>query len=213
MQQNNNGGYANSWLLGDINANEIARFEQGLEYSNLTKTKNGYFSGFNAPEDPRIRNLECGNTGYLDIRSTGARRVRWERLMKENFGNIDIKTASRMLADHYDVYRGQENHPCMRTICGHSDADPAEFTGLAGTVPYNPAGAFDAKVTCSELAKDLGFWARFGRACGEPFYAEEFLGRNPQWDWLRGYLKDRSAQPWTFFKALEPTTNNSSQSF
>jgi hypothetical protein len=203
MQKNNNGGYANSWLLGDINNNEIARFEQGLEYSNLTKTKNGYFSGFNAPEDPRIRNLECGNSGYLDIRSTGARRVHWEQLIKENYGKIDIKTAAKMLSDHYDVYMDQESHPSMRTICGHSDVDPAEFTGFSGTVPFNPAGAFDGKVTCSELAKNFSFWARFGRACGEPFYAEKFLGKNPQWNWLRGYLNDRPTQPWTLFRTHE----------
>lgn len=141
MQKNNNGGYANSWLLGDIKTDEIARFEQGLEYSSLTKTKNGYFIGFNGPEDPRIRNLECSNTGYLDIRSTGARRVRWEQLLKNNYGKIDLHTAAVMLADHYDVYLDQENHPGMRTICGHSDVDPAQFTGLSGAAPFSPAPA------------------------------------------------------------------------
>jgi hypothetical protein len=29
----NNGGYANSWLLGDIKTGEIARFEMGLKFS------------------------------------------------------------------------------------------------------------------------------------------------------------------------------------
>jgi len=203
IQKNNNGGYANSWLLGDINTNEIARFEQGLNYSNLTKTKNGYFTGFNGPEDPRIRNLECSYSGYLDLRSTGARRVRWEQLIKNNYGKIDLQTATMMLADHYDVYLGQENHPSMRTICGHSDVDPAQFTGLLGAAPFSPSGAFDAKVTSCELAKDYSLLARFGRACGEPFHAAEFLKRNPQWNWLRGYLKDRPTQPWTLFEADE----------
>ena len=201
MQKNNNGGYANSWLLGDLKTDEIARFEQGLEYSNLSKIKNGYFTGFNAPDNPRIRNLECGYSGYFDIRSTGARKVRWEQLIKKNYGKIDTKTAAEMLADHYDVYLDLENNPCSRTICGHSDADPGQFTGLAGTAPYTPAGAFDGKVTDSELAKNLGFWARFGRACGEPFNAREFLEKNPQWNGLRGYLKDRPTQTWTLFKA------------
>ncbi len=201
MEENNNGGYANSWLLGDIKTNEIACFEQGVEYTNLTKTKNGYYSGFNAPEDPRIRNLECSSTGYLDIRSTGARRVRWEKLMKDNYGKIDTTIATGMLSDHYDVYWKLTNHPSMRTICGHADVDPAEFTGLSGTPPFRPSGAFDGKVTCSELARNFSFWARFGRACGEPFDAEEFLERNPQWNWLRGYLKDRPSQAWTLCKA------------
>ncbi len=188
-------------MLGDIKTNEIARFEQGLEYTDLTKTKNGYFSGFNAPEDPRIRNLECSSTGYLDIRSTGARRVRWEKLLKDNYGKIDTAIATEMLSDHYDVYWKLTNHPSMRTICGHADVDPAEFTGLSGTPPFRPSGAFDGKVTCSELARGFSFWARFGRACGEPFDAEKFLERNPQWNWLRGYLKDRPSQDWALCKA------------
>jgi hypothetical protein len=201
MQKHNNGGYANSWLLGDIKTNEIARFEQGLEYYSINKSKNGYFTGFNAPTDPRIRNLECGYSGYLDVRHTGARRVRWEQLMVKNYGKIDTKIATEMLADHYDVYLGQENHPCMRTICGHSDEDPCQFTGLSGAAPFSPKGAFDGKVTSSEFAKDMSFWARFGRACGQPFNSEKFLEKHPQWDWQRGYLKDRPTQPWTLFKA------------
>ena len=77
MKEENNGGYANSWLLADSNTGEIMRFELGLKFSKVDRTKDGYFVGFNAPEDPRIRNLECGNTGYADIRmGSGVRRVR-----------------------------------------------------------------------------------------------------------------------------------------
>ena len=32
IQKGNNGGYANAWLIGDINTNEIARLELGLKY-------------------------------------------------------------------------------------------------------------------------------------------------------------------------------------
>ena len=32
MKKENNGGYANSWLLGDVNTNEIARLELSLKY-------------------------------------------------------------------------------------------------------------------------------------------------------------------------------------
>jgi hypothetical protein len=32
MKKGNNGGYANAWLTGDINTNEIARLELGLKY-------------------------------------------------------------------------------------------------------------------------------------------------------------------------------------
>ena len=64
----NSGDYANSWLFGDINTNEIMRIELGLKYNNIERTKNGFFIGFNAPYDPKIRNLECENSGMYDIR-------------------------------------------------------------------------------------------------------------------------------------------------
>jgi len=201
MQQNNNGGYANSWLLGDINTNEIAQFEQGLEYSSIKKLRNGYFSGFNSPEDPQIRNLECTYTGYDDVRSTAARRVRWKQLLDSNYGQIDALKGGLLLEDHYDIYLEKKDNPSSRTICGHSDVDPSEFVGITGTEPYNPRGCLDAKVVSSSLAQNFAFYARFGRSCGEPFIAEEFLKKHPQWDWQRGYLMDRPTQPWTLFKA------------
>ena len=78
MQKGNNGGYANSWLLGDADSGEIMRFEQGLKYQSVERTSNGYFVGFSGATDPRIRNLECGgDSNFYDIRTaTGARRVR-----------------------------------------------------------------------------------------------------------------------------------------
>ena len=39
MQKHNNGGYANSWLLGDLKTDEIARFEQGLDTATSPKQK------------------------------------------------------------------------------------------------------------------------------------------------------------------------------
>lgn len=201
MQKDNNGGYANSWLLGDININEIAQFEQGLEYSSFKKMKDGYFTGFNAPDDPQIRNLECGYTGYDDVRLTGARRVRWKQLMDINYGKIDVVSAAIMLEDHYDVYLNKKDNPNSRTICGHSDNDPYEFVGITSSEPFYPKGAVDGKVVSSKLAKDWSFYARFGRSCGQPFNANEFLRKHPQWNWQKGYLNDRPSQPWTLFKA------------
>ena len=85
LTNNNSGDYANSWLFGDIKTNEIMRIELGVEYINVERTKNGYFIGFNAAYDPRIRNLECVNTGFDDVRRhQGARKVRLEQLLEEN---------------------------------------------------------------------------------------------------------------------------------
>ncbi len=199
MEKDNNGGIANSWLLGDTNTNEIARFELGLEYSSFDKLKNGYFTGFNEAEDVRIRNLECVDTEYNDIRGNGARRVRWKQLMELNYGKIDIENGALMLEDHYDVYLGIYK-PSNRTICGHSDVDPYEYTGKAGDKPFNPGGAVDGKIVSSSLAKDFSFWARYGRSCCVPFNVEMFLKEHPQWEWQREFLADRPSEPWTLFK-------------
>lgn len=199
MEKDNNGGIANSWLLGDINSNEIARFELGLEYSSLSKTKNGVFTGFNEAEDPRIRNLECINTEYNDIRGNGSRRVRWKQLMEIYYGKIDIEKGKLMLEDHYDVYLGR-NYPSNRTICGHSDVDPFEYTGMSGDKPYNPGGAIDGKVVTSEMAGVFSFWGRFGRSCDIPFCVEDFVKEHPQWEWQRDLLYDRPTQPWTLMQ-------------
>ena len=201
MKKENNGGYANSWLLADRNTGEIMRFELGLKYSNVERTMDGYFVGFNAPTDPRIRNLECDNTGYTDIRMpAGARRVRLTQLMEQYRGQIDVEIAESILADHYDVYLEKEN-PCSRTVDGHYELDRFEY--WPARQPFIPRGAVDGKVMDSDLAKDLSFWARWGNSSGMPFDAKAHLEKHPQWNHLDGYLKDRPSQPWTLFEAGE----------
>ena len=201
MEKKNNGGYANSWLLANANTGEIMRFELGLKYQNVERTKDGYFVGFNAPVDPRIRNLECADTGYDDIRTPmGARRVRLTQLMQEYHGEIDVQVAQEILADHYDVYLKKEN-PCSRTVDGHYELDAFEY--WPARLPFAPQGAVDGKVMDSDLAGDLSFFARWGNSSGMPFDAAEFLAENTQWDHLEGYLKDRPSQPWTLFTAGE----------
>jgi len=82
MKKQNSGGYANGWLLGDIRTGEIMRFELGLKFTGIDRTRDGYYIGFNAPYDPRIRNLECSGMVWGDIRTPeGARQVRLAQLM------------------------------------------------------------------------------------------------------------------------------------
>lgn len=199
MQKQNDGGYANSWLLGDLNSGEIMRFELGLKYTKIERTKDGYFVGFNAATDPQIRNLECSNTGYADIRRpTGARQVRLTELMEKYYGKIDLDIARKVISDHYDVYLKKDN-PCSRTIDGHYELDPFQYYALR--LPFQPMGAVDGKVIDSDLARELSFCARFGNSSGMSFDAEKFLTEHIQYSYLGGYLKDRPSQPWTIFKA------------
>ncbi len=202
MDNKNNGGYANMWLIGDIKTNEIADYEQGLIYTSLKKKNNGYFFGDNAPDDPQIRNLECTDVGYNDIRQqTGARRTRWPQVLNQYYGQIDASIGKTLLADTYDVYL-QKINPSSRTICSHYDSDPMYYVSdpnAVWNIPFYPAGSVEGKVTTTDLAKDLNMWGIFGRADGVEFDAPKFLKENPQWNWQEGYLKSRPSQPWTEF--------------
>lgn len=199
MKKGNNGGYANAWLLGDINSHEIARLELGLRYIGYEKKKDGYFIGSNVAEDRRILRLETGRND-VDIRlSAVARRVRWKQLMKTNQGKIDLALAKRFEADHFDCYRGKL-WPGGRTLCGHFERDPE--AGGNG-VPFDCSGTVDGKVVDAAMAKKMSFEARWGAACGEPFLAADFLKAHPQFEWMDGVLMDRAAEPWVFFRSGE----------
>ena len=197
LLEGNSGDYASSWLFGDINKNEIMRVELGLKYHNTEKTKNGYFIGFNATYDPRIRNLECSNSGFDDIRRhQGSRRVRLADLMEQHKGKINIDIAQQIISDHYDVYLNKEN-PCSRTICAHYDMDAREYMSQSDRPkPYQPRGAINGKVCDSTMAKNVSFMGRYGNSCGIPFNKEEFCGKHREWAYLKPYLHDRPQQPW-----------------
>jgi len=199
----NSGDYANSWLFGDINRNEIMRIELGLRFHNTERTKNGYFIGFNAPYDPRIRNLECVNTGIDDLRRhQGARKVRLADLMDTWRGKLNIDVAQKIISDHYDVYLNKEN-PCSRTCCSHYELDGREYmSDPSRPKPFQPRGALDGNVIDTKMAKKMSFSLRWGSSCGTPFLKDKFCDENRVWDYLRDYLHDRPQQPWTTFSTL-----------
>ena len=199
MKEGNNGGYANAWLIGDINTNEIARLELGLKYIGFEKKKDGYFVGSNVAEDLRILRFETKSKEEDIKTSSVARRVRWKQLMKENAGIINLELGEKLEADHYDTYLNS-NTPDMRTLCSHPNLDSDPY-GV--DVPFAPWGTLDGKVVDSKMAKQMSFVARWGSACGTPFIAKDFLEQHQQFDWMNGLIKDRPAQPWTTFRAGE----------
>jgi hypothetical protein len=205
----NSGDYANSWLFGDTNKNEIMRIELGLRFHNTERTSNGYFIGFNGPYDPRIRNLECVNTGIDDIRRhQGARKVRLGDLMDEHKGKLNIDIAQKILADHYDVYLNKEN-PCSRTCCSHYELDAREYmSDPSRPKPFQPRGALDGNVIDTTMAKAMSFSLRWGNSCGTPFDKNKFCNENRVWDYLRPYLHDRPHQPWTTFSITNSINKN-----
>jgi hypothetical protein len=201
LLEGNSGDYANSWLFGDTNTNEILRIELGLKYHNIERTKNGVFIGFNAPYDPRIRNLECNNSGFYDIRRhQGARQVRLNELMDRHKGKINIEIAKEIIADHYDVYLRKENNPCSRTVCSHYEIDAREYMSQSDRPkPFAPHGVVDGFVVDTTLARKMSFIGRYGNSCGTPFNKDEYCDRHIQWNIFRPYLLDRPTQEWTEF--------------
>jgi hypothetical protein len=198
MIEHNNGAYANSWLLGDIKTNEIARLELGLKHHSLEKKETGYFHGSNVTSNMKVLREEAQDASYDDVRSSHvARRERWKQLMRTYMGKISVEVAKKMLADHYDVYMGEEKPSC-RTICGHCELDDGRVPGVWHGA-YYPAGALDGKVVDSQMAQNWQFWAKWGSSCDRDFRAEQFLEKHTQYDWLKEYLRDLPAEPWTIF--------------
>jgi len=202
MKKGNNGGYANAWLLGDINTGEIARLELGLAYVGFERTRDGFFLGSNVAENLRILRRET-DKNETDIRDSSiARRVRWKQLMAQHRGQIDASLARGFEADHFDVY-AQANRSGGRTLCGHWETE-TEYAPPGGwSVPFYPAGTYDAKVVNTAMAKRMSLAARWGSGCGRVFDAKQYLHDHPQFDWLEGLLKDLPSEPWVEFVAGE----------
>ncbi len=194
----NNGGYVNTWLLGDTHRNEIAAYELTLNHDVLQPVKrSGYYASCNIPLSVEVRNLDqAGPSGYDNVLVSAGRRVRFDQLLEQQKGKIDDELAQRILADHHDLYLNSDG-PSGRTICGHFDNDDGRFPG--GQAPNYPWGSLDGKVSTTKLASEMQLWGRWGRACGTPLDVRTFLAQHPQYEWLRGYMRDRPTQPWTKF--------------
>ena len=194
MQEGNNGGYANDWLVADTKTNEIASLELGLRNVELKRTKDGYFTGANFPINPKLLKEETTFNPAEPGLSSNARRVRWEQLMQENKGRIDSAMARHFLADHYDVL-AKKNQPSERTLCGHVDLS---VRGMGDwKAPYEPAGAVQNKVTDSAMASKMTFLAAAGHACGLSFKSAAHLNQYPQFGWQSPLLGDMNAHRWT----------------
>ena len=209
LRLNNSGDYANTWYIGHTKSKdsekgeirpEIMRIELGLKYVNVEKKTNGFFIGFNACYDARIRNLECSNDGFFDIRRhSGARRVTLNEKIKEytkDTKRISVAEAQLIISDHYDLYLGKDN-PCSRSICAHYDLDKREYMSQEGRPkPYQPKGAVDAKIGTGSMCDKMKFMARWGNACGTDFKKDDFCDLRREWEYQRPFLEDRLKQPW-----------------
>jgi hypothetical protein len=198
MKNGNNGGYANTWLIADTHNNEIGRLELGLKNVTLERTTDGYFVGSNFPINEKLIREETDFDPSDMGQSSVARHTRWEQLMTQNKGQIDVPAAQRFLADHYDTIEQKED-PDERTLDGHVDLSPRGFSGWVG--PYGTAGAVQNKVADANMIAKMTFTAAAGHACGMDFKAAQHLSAHPEYDWQKPLQRDMDAYPWTAFSA------------
>jgi hypothetical protein len=198
MKDGNNGGYANGWLVADRNANEIGSLELGLKNVTLLRQRDGYFVGSNFPRNEKL-NREETDFDVKDLSlSANARRVRWEQLMAEYKGKIDVQAGQKFLSDHVDSLTGK-NDPNERTLCGHVELSPRGMKGWQP--PFGIAGAVQSKVTDAAMAAKLSLSASMGHSCGIDFIAASHLAKHPEFNWAKSFLRDMKAHPWTVFAA------------
>jgi hypothetical protein len=199
MREGNNGGYANTWLVADMPRSEIGRLELGLKHVTLDRTSDGYFVGANFPIDPRLTTEETDFKADPATEGTLVRRARWEQLMAEGKGRIDVAAGKLFLADHYDAYEKKADSPSERTLCGHVDLSPRGMKPWQEE--FGPAGTVQAKVTDAAMAGRMEIEAAVGHPCGRAFVAAEHLKRYAQFGWQKDLLRDLPSGPWTRFAA------------
>jgi hypothetical protein len=198
MEEGNNGGYANNWLVADRKTKEIASLELGLKNVTLQRTSDGYFVGSNFPVNEKLAREETDFPMQDNSESANARHARWEQLMEEGKGKIDVIRGQKYLSDHYDIFE-HKTDPDERTLCGHIDLSPRG--AKPWEPPYGPAGAASAKVVDSTMAEAMSLSASMGHPCGIGFKAAHHLAKHPDLRWQSPILRDLESHPWTDFKA------------
>lgn len=184
----NNGGYANTWLMGDAKTGEIGKLELGLKNVVFNRTKDGAYVGANFPEDPKLIKEEVtwfnpnpAQNGCM------ARKQRWGTLLAQNRGQIDAAKARQFLADTFNEVTGKQG-ASDATLCGRSD--------IYGALH----GATNARVATSDSVMQMSIWARMGIPDGSELIAAEYFKKYPNQRAVSGpWLKDIKAQPWVTF--------------
>lgn len=169
MSSRSAGDYACTWFLGDINTGEIMMLEDGGKHIGVERTRDGVFHASNDAMTPEIAMLETTAVEkYNPESTTGARYLRMEYLLFDKYrGKLDIASAKKILADHYDVSENKYKMGKMN-ICKHAELEKS-------TGPYGfPRGATDGKVVDSSLARRMQFEGRMGSSCGRTFNRSDY---------------------------------------
>src|SRR3984885_322259 len=104
MITDNNGGYANDWLIGDTKTNEVAKLELGLKDYKVWRSKDTVMIGSNFPSDPKLIKEETNFDVNNQSSSPNGRKLRMEKLVHVNYkGKLDDSTGKVIEGDHYDA--------------------------------------------------------------------------------------------------------------
>jgi hypothetical protein len=186
FKDGNNGGYANTWLIGDTKTNEIGKLELGLKNVEFVRKSDGFYVGSNFPTNPKLIAEE--EPGGWDTNpktnSCEDRRLRWNVLLNENKGAVDAERAKGFLADTYD----QAN-----------DISGASGSTLCSRMDTQLFGAMNTKVVDAAMTSKMSLWAKMGFSNGSSFFAEDFFRSNTSFENLKPFLHDIPNQPWTSF--------------
>ncbi|HTE00736.1 MAG TPA: C45 family peptidase [Mucilaginibacter sp.] len=200
MTTDNNGGYANDWLIGDTKTNEVAKLELGLKNYKLWRSKDTAIIGSNFPSDPKLIKEETTFDVNDPTTSPNARKLRMEKLVViDNKGKLSDATGKVIEGDTYDALN-KKNAYNRCVIDGHVEEDPKGVPEW-DEGPYYPMGAVQGKVITTELAKKMQFWAHMGHPGGADFLAAPYFAKHPEYKWQSPYLRDMKAYPWTLFSA------------
>ena len=208
MSKGNNGGYANTWLIGDTKSNEIGKLELGLLNVTFSRSKTGFYDGENYVDDSKMIREECAPTLWETLSNwpddlanancVTARRMRWYTLMEEHKGAVDAQLAMQFEADQFEQALGRINPGGFVLMARMEITDIPEIQGAEAPRPF---GANEAKVVTAELAEKMRFWARMGHPDGSEFQWSRFLSDYPQFAWQAPYLKNLVRHPWTLFSS------------
>jgi hypothetical protein len=186
MKDRNNGGYANTWLIGDTKTNEIGKLELGLKNVTFDRKSDGAYVGANFPESAKLIAEEVPGGWDKNPATNGCeqRRVRFNHLLGENVRQVDEKKGEEFLADTFNEATGKDEIG-TNTLCGN-------WKPTAG-------GAVNAKVLTSASVAKMQFWGRMGIPNGSTFDAKSYFKTHPQDVALTPYLRDIERHEWTVF--------------
>ncbi len=177
LTEKNNGLYANEWLIGDANTNEIAILELGtnawkLRRSSKNEWLNGGMPGFY---------WGCNNIKDLQVR-------------------LDTYPGTNDRPQNISWRPCDRDQAWLKLLTKHHGKIDASFGRLAFTTPPLAAHpSLDAKVTTTDMVKSLKTVALFGPPLGKTWHATVEL-RNKYPD-----IRPLVSNDWTVLSPLPPS--------